>query len=98
EFCYHYKLTGDFSDNTVATLCDDMRTLKIYAKNSNSAGKLIATFKVFDVGASTDDMSGFSTLESYNQYIYTFKIEHNPPTYIDENMIKENFALNDVSA
>ena len=72
-----------------------MKTLKIYYVKSGSAEKLIATFKVFDVGTSTDSMSAYSTIESYNQYIYAFKIESNSPIYIDEDMIKENFALND---
>ncbi len=95
EFGYYFKLSEKLSDNAIATLSEDMKTLKIYYVKSGSAEKLIATFKVFDVGTSTDSMSAYSTIESYNQYIYAFKIESNSPIYIDEDMIKENFALND---
>ena len=97
EFGYYFKLPESFSDTTITTLSDDKRTMKIYSKKSDSADKLIVTFRVFDVGANTDDMNGYSTLESYNQYTYTYKIENNPPISITGEKIKENFALNDSS-
>lgn len=95
---YYFKLPESFSDTTVTTLSQDNRTMKIYSEKSNAPDRLIATFKIFDVGTSADDMGGYSTLESYNQYIYTYKIEKNPPIYISEDTLKENFALNDLSA
>ena len=98
EFGYYFKLPENFSDTTTAFLSDDSRTMQIYSDNSGSSDKLIATFKVFDVGTSPDDMNGYSTLESYNQYIYTYKIEENSPVSISGDSLKENFALNDLGA
>lgn len=95
EFGYYFKLPESFSDNTVTTLSEDNKTMRIYSKESGSADKLIATFKVFDVTASSDDMNGYSTLEGYNQYIYTYKIENDSPISITGDTLKENFALND---
>jgi hypothetical protein len=43
-------------------------------------------------------MNGYSTLESYNQYIYTYKIKENSPVSISGDTLKENFALNDLGA
>lgn len=98
EFGYYFKLPENFSDTTTAFLSDDSRTMQIYSDNSVNSDKLIATFKVFDVGTSPDDMNGYSTLESYNQYIYTYKIEENSPVSISGDTLKENFALNDLGA
>lgn len=98
EFGYYFKLPENFSDTTIAILSDDNRTMKIYSDNSGSPDTLILTFKIFDVGTSADDMSGYSTLESYNQYIYTYKIEENSPVAITGSTVKENFALNDIGA
>lgn len=97
DFGYYFKLPESFSDSTVATLSADKRTMKIYDKDSGKIGDLIVTFKVFDVGTSTDCMNGYSTLESYNQYIYTYKIENDPPIYVNGDTLKENFSLNDTS-
>lgn len=98
EFGYYFKLPESFSDATAATLSEDKRTMKIYSKKQNSIDKLIVTFKIFDVGSSSDEMADYSTLESYNQYIYSYKIEKNTPIKIDGETIKENFVLNDSSA
>lgn len=97
EFGYYFKLPESFSDDTVSTLSEDKRVMKIYEKDDDSAGDLIASFKVFDVGASTDSMAGYSTLESYNQYIYTYKIEDDTPISVSGDTLKENFSLNDNS-
>ncbi len=98
DYGYYFKLPEDFIDSTVTTLSEDNRVMKIYSEDSGVADELIATFKIFDVGTSVDDMNGYSTLESYNQYIYTYKIEDNTPISISEDTLKENFALNDLSA
>ncbi len=98
EYGYYFKLPENFSDTTTAFLSDDSRTMQIYSDNSGNPDNLIATFKVFDVGTSPDDMNGYSTLESYNQYIYTYKIEENSPVSISGDTLKENFALNDLGA
>ncbi len=95
EFGYYFKLPESFPDTTTATLSQDNRSMKIYSEKPGSGDKLIATFKIFDVGTSTDDMNGYSTLESYNQYIYTYKIEENSPVEVSGDTLKENFALND---
>lgn len=95
EFGYYFKLPESFSETTVTTLSENNRTMKIYSKKSNNADELIASFKIFDVGTASDEMSGYSTLESYNQYIYTYKIESNSPISISGETLKENFALNE---
>lgn len=98
EYGYYFKLPENFINSTVTTLSQDNRVMKIYSEKSGEADELIASFRIFDVGASTDDMNGYSTLESYNQYIYTYKIEDNPPISISGDTLKDNFALNDSGA
>ena len=97
DYGYYFILPESFSDTTVTTLSSDKRVMKIYKKDSDSADGLIVSFKVFDVGTSTDDMAGYSTIESYNQYIYAYKIEDDPPISVSGDTLKENFSLNDNS-
>ena len=56
------------------------------------------TFKVFDVGESSDKMKEFTTLESYNQYIYAYQIGESTTLYVDDDIIRDNFALIDIGA
>ncbi len=95
EFGYNFTLPDNFSGNTAATLSNDKRTMKIYALNGNKPGGLVMTIKVFNVGTAT---GGYSTIESFNQYSYTYKIEPDAPLSINDQTVKENFALIDASA
>lgn len=95
EFGYNFTLPEDFSGSTVATMSSDKRTMNIYALDGNARGDLILTFKVFNVGA---DIGSFSTIESFNQYSYTYKINENTPIAVSDQTVKENFALIDASA
>ncbi len=95
EYGYNFVLPQNFSGNTVATLSSDNRTMKIYMLNGNTRGALIMTLKVFNVG--TADNGGFSAIESFNQYTYTYKIEANAPISVTEQTIKENFTLNEAN-
>lgn len=98
EYGYYFNLPSNFIGTTVAILSKDNKELKIYALNGKQKGSLVMTLRVFDVGASSDKTLSYSTLESYNQYTYTYKIEENSPIYIDSNTLKENFALINFSA
>lgn len=98
EYGYYFNLPQNFIGTTVSALSKDNRELKIYGLDGKKKGKLVMTLKVFDVGTSSDEMLSYSTLESYNQYIYTYKIEDNAPIYIDSNTLTKNFALSNFSA
>lgn len=91
-FDYNFILPEAFSGSTVATLSSDNRTLRIYALNGNTRGGLILTLKVINVGTASGE--GFSTIESFNQYSYTYKIEPDAPIEISGQTVKENFTLN----
>ncbi len=97
DFSYYLTLPESFKDTTVATLSKDSRTLKVYALSGDEKGGLIFTIKVSDVG-SAKKMSGYKTLESYNQYRYTYKIDENMPIYISDTMLKESFSIYETSS
>lgn len=96
EFGYNFTIPKNFSGNIAATLSGDNRTMKIYALNGTQLGGLILTLKVFNVGANSSQ--DYSTIESYNQYSYTYKIEPNSPIAVNDQTVKENFALIETGA
>ena len=78
-------------------MSDDSRETDIVS-GSDANGEKLLTIRVFDVGATSEKMKGYSTLESYNQYIYAYKLGDSETLYVDDNTVRENFALNDISA
>lgn len=94
DFGFYFKLPEYFSDAVFATLSEDSREMKIYAEEND----LLLTFKVFDVGENSDKMKEFTTLESYNQYIYAYQIGESTTLYVDDDIIRDNFALIDIGA
>ena len=98
DYSYYFKLPDYFNGLTAATLSDDSRAMKIYTVSDGTKGDLLLTIEVFDVGTSVDETKGFTTLESYNQYIYAYKIGDISTLYLDDDTVRENFALNDTGA
>lgn len=98
DYGYYFKMPDYFIGATMATLSEDKKTMEIYSLDKNKKGKLLLTIKVFDVDTSSDKMNGYSTLESYNQNIYAYKIGDSTVLYIDDSIVKENFALSDIGA
>ncbi|MCR5652676.1 MAG: hypothetical protein K6F88_02650, partial [Ruminococcus sp.] len=98
DYGYYFKMPDYFYGAAVATLSEDKKTMEIYSVSGNKKGGLLLTIKVFDVGSSSDKMKDYSTLESYNQNTFAYKIGDSTVLYIDDNIVKENFALNDIGA
>lgn len=98
EYGYYFKMPENFIDSSAAMLSDDSRTMKIYSLNNDKKGSLVLTIKVFDVGTSSEKMKDYSTIETYNQNTFAYKIGDTSVLYIDDKTVKENFALSDVSA
>ncbi len=98
DYGYYFKMPDYFIGASVATLSEDKKTMEIYSVNDNKKGDLLLTIKVFDVGTSSDKMKDYSTLENYNQNIFAYKLGASTILYIDDNIVKENFALNDIGA
>ncbi len=96
DFGYYFTLPESFVGTTAATVSKDRRTLSIRALENGVPGDVILSFRVFDLG--TGDTGDYTTIESYNQYTYTYKIHNADYLYIDEGIIKENFALNNLNA
>lgn len=95
EYNYYFNMPDYFYGMTAATLSDDNRTMEIYTVDGGEKDSLLLTIKVFDVGASVEKTKGYTTLESYNQYIYAYKIGDTSTLYADDDIVRENFALND---
>lgn len=98
DYGYYFRMPDYFFGSSVATLSEDKKTMEIYSLNGDKKGALILTIKVFDVGTSSDKMKGYSTLENNNQNTYAYKIGDSTVLYIDDNIVKENFALSDIGA
>ena len=98
EYGYYFKMPDYFKGKTVATLSDDSKTMEIFNLDKNKKGSVLLTIKVFDVGTSPDKMKDYSTLENVNQNIFAYKIGDISVLYIDDKLVKENFALSDIGA
>ena len=98
DYGYYFRMPDYFIGSAAATLSEDKKTMEIYSIDGNKKGALLLTIKVFDVGTSSEKMKDYSTLESYNQNTFAYKIGDSTVLYIDDNIVKENFALSDVSA
>ena len=97
DFSFSLKLPDNLVGNICAVLSDDKRTLGVYTDSGGEPDILMFNIRVFDIGTPTDKMSGYSALESYNQYIYTYKIENDSIYYIDDDIIKNSFLINDLN-
>lgn len=97
DYGYYFELPDYFKGKTVGALSDDSKTMEIYSIDKNKKNSLLLTIKVFDVGTSPDKMKDYSTLENFNQNIYAYKIGESSVLYIDDKLVKENFALSDIS-
>ena len=99
DFNYSFNLPSNFIGTTTALLSKDGRTMNIYElTDNNSANQLLVTFKIFDISATPEQTTGFSTLTKNNKYIYTYKIpDENPSIYIDDKIIKSNFIYGDIN-
>lgn len=97
DYGYYFKMPDYFKGKTLATLSDDSKTMEIYNIDKNKKSTLLLTIKVFDVGTSPEKMKDYSTLENYNQNIYAYKIGDSSVLYIDDQLVKENFALSEIS-
>ena len=97
DYGFYFKLPDYFTNDVYAVMSDDSRETDIVS-GSDANGEKLLTIRVFDVGATSEKMKGYSTLESYNQYIYAYKLGDSETLYVDDNTVRENFALNDISA
>lgn len=95
SFGYLFTLPKDYDTSVEAVLSDSGRTMKLYFLSGGKRGALMLTVKVSDVSSESGENEGFETLESYNQYVFVYKIEPNSPLYFDDNIVKENFSLNE---
>jgi len=93
---YSFFLPINFDGEITALLSKDEKTMSIYQLQDGKKGDLLVVFKVFESSTSADDLEGYTTIKSYNNYIYTYKIaEGELPLYIDADTITNNFVLND---
>lgn len=97
DFGYSFTLPENFIGSTVAILSDDKRSLGIYSISDGQPDTLLITLKVFDISTPSDKMSGYSALETYNQYIYTYKIDDDTIYYIDDETVKNNFIIHELN-
>lgn len=98
DFKYSFLLPDNFVNTTTALVSKDNRTMSIYSLQGNKKEKLILSFKVFDNSTTARETEGFTSLENYSKYIYTYKIADGAlPIYIDDKTVENNFKLNDIS-
>lgn len=98
DFKYSFFLPINFEGEITALVSKETKTMSIYKFEDGKKSDLLLTFKVFDASASAEETEGYTTLKSYSNYIYTYKIADGElPLYIDDKTITENFTLYDAN-